>query len=472
MKSRRWEFTLFGLDAAFISAWSVYALWVAPRIIAEAYHGRGIPQLVQVFGTVKRHSLAYYEDLWTALAWSVVLALLAHLGILAFGMRRGLKARSLAALAVVAWGFLLVTVASGARQDYGAYREIWKQVMSGGDPWWIHPAWGHPINAYGPLFNAFAPLFSWVNPLAPKLVFATSFLLLLVVWITPLGRDAAPRLGLLFGIGLHPSFWLHIAWYGHLDILVGIACLAAVRQIQRERDAAAGTALSLGVLLKYLPIVTVPFLALDGRRVRWRFVVAAFLTTAVGMGIAHAIWGAAPLRALNFTSSRDSQFLSVFRFLRGTYSPLRWFGGGPNLDPWATPILACALGLLWLGCFKRRVDVFTATTAAVIITVILYRVGFAQYHTVLLVLLISWCLDHRAALRGSKGRMAAVCAYLVWIAALDLLDWGSGGVIGGPHDLKLAEELAGLPTFLLGALLLAAVLTTPKSAPAPHPSSP
>ena len=89
------------------------------------------------------------------------------------------------------------------------------------------------FNAYGPLFNALAPLV-WVNPLANKLLFAFSYLAY-VIWLI---KDLAPRQGLVTLSWpwlslwlLNPFPWVEIAYFGYFDVLVGLACVAAVHSL-------------------------------------------------------------------------------------------------------------------------------------------------------------------------------------------------------------------------------------------------
>ena len=67
----------------------------------------------------------------------------------------------------------------GLFHDYFFYLNMWYEVRQGHDPWFMvfGIEWDRvPLNAYGPLFNLLAVL-AWVNPLAPKLLFAYAYIL-------------------------------------------------------------------------------------------------------------------------------------------------------------------------------------------------------------------------------------------------------------------------------------------------------
>lgn len=453
------------VDALLAAAWVGCARLVAPRLIATAHAGRSWPWLNRVFERVVRHPLEHYLSLWDDFALAVLLGLGAHAVVCAHGAILETTVPRRWGLTAISAVFLAVTILAGPRQDYVAYLEIWSRVWSGEDPWWVEASRGHPLNAYGPAFTLFAPLAEWA-PLAPKLVFATAYLLALA-WLMAL---PTPRWGVVLW-ALHPSFWTHIAWYGHFDVLVGLACLVAILSVEHQREPRAGVALGLGVSLKYLPLVLAPFLAIrqdppSAKRsapgLRSGFLRAFVATLLVGMGVGLAIWGAAPLRAVTFAASRPSQMLSIFRYVRGPCSP--W---PVDLDWLATPALLATLSLIWVWSVIRRVGVFPATIAAVLATLLLYKVGFAQYQTVLLVLIIPWWATRGSDVPGSRPLRAAMMLYIGWIGFVDVLDWGIGGSVGASGWRATLEAAAGLPTFLLGAWLLVALLRTCSKGPSP-----
>ena len=119
------------------------------------------------------------------------------------------------------------------------------------------------------------------------------------------------------------------------------ACCAWQRSRARcQRDVAAGVFLGLGVLLKLMPIVLLPFLMLDGRRLRYRLPAAAVITILLGFGASLVIWGP-DFRPLIFAAGRSSHHLSIYRFLKGPYSPLRRLDIVDDLDP-AAPLFLLA----------------------------------------------------------------------------------------------------------------------------------
>ena len=441
------------LYAVAAGCWLAFAHVVVAPAVEAAYRERAHPLLNRLLAGRTRHPLAHYLDLWGAASGAALLGLGAHGLVVAAARRRAAPIGPIAALAAL---FLTAAALSGPRQDYAAFLEIWDATRRGVDPWWVHPRWGYPLNAYGPLFNALAPL-AWVNPLAPKLLTALAYLLFVVDF---LGRVASRRAGVialayLFG----PYFWVEIAYYGHLDVLVALACVFAVRARLGGRDLASGVLLGLGVLLKFLPVVLLPALMFEGRRPRIRVALGAAGVIVGGLAISVAAWGASTFRPLAFAAARGPALLSIFRFLAGRYSPLR-----PVLDPAAlarshAPILAIALLAVALVGFRRRADASTSAVAAALATTLAYKVGFPQYQMLLFLLLPDWAALHRRTPATDRPLGLAACAYLGWISAFDVLYAAAGGVLTPGHPWYWLDEVVGLPTFVLGGALLVGLLS-------------
>src|SRR4029077_17418215 len=98
--------------------------------------------------------------------------------------------------------------------------------------------------------------------------------LVYVIWLikvfAPSRRFPAlswPSVGLWL---LNPFPWQQIAYLGYFDVLVSLACIAAVHGLVGGKDGAAGTYLGMGILLKYMPIVILPFLVFSERRFHFR----------------------------------------------------------------------------------------------------------------------------------------------------------------------------------------------------------
>ncbi len=451
---------LVALYAGIGAGWLALARLVMPSVLASAYAGRGVfPPLNHWVQTRFHRPLEHYLGLWFEFSNAVVLALILHLGLIFLALRwlvgpveegatdprRRTFARAILGLSGLFLGF---AVLSGPRQDYTAYLEIWEGIGQGQSPWRISPRFGYALNAYGPLFVALAPP-AWGNPLAPKLLFAASYLATVLV-ITRPPQEPSWR-GLAIALG--PFFWVEIAYFGHFDILVALACVAAVSARLRGKDRAAGLGLALGFLLKFLPLALLPTLALDGRRLRVRLVAVAMLVMVAGMVLAYGAWGPSAFRPLGFAYGRRSEFASIFRFMRGPYSPLRGLGGPPDLDGLSGPCLL-VFGLATLGvsqALRFRAD--TSSVLAALVVTTFYKVGFLQYQMIPILLLLSWVRGNERAWAASPLLRWTAWFTMGWITVLDLLLCWGGGVIHPGDPLGWLEDVVGLPTFLLSVSL-------------------
>jgi hypothetical protein len=453
--------------------WAAFARWIVPPLLLAEHPGPLIHALKQYLRVPAVLFLVQDpQGRWREFSDAVLIAMVLHLtvvGILRWydrptgGARSPDESRaswrSSLALATAAAAFLAVAILAGARQDYFFFLQIWFHVRRGDDPWFLVPSMDGimPLNAYGPLFNLLGPL-AWINPLAPKLLFAYAYIVFAIAQIKgfAFGRPPSGRRALgLAALFWNPFVWVEIAFYGHLDILVGLACVGAVRAWERGRDRRAGALLAAGVLLKYLPIVLLPFLALDRGRPRTRFLFVALAAIALGLWLSYQVWGLSTFSALKLAATRRSTTLSIFYYLRAAYSPLLWLGIGPSVDylePW---VQFLAQLRIWSWSRVRRPGVEASASISVATVVLLYRVGYPQYQMVPLVLASTWVLGQWERLRHRTALVAAMAGYFGWLSAFGLYymlhdAWQMS--VGWFH----VQAIVGLPTFLLGCGFLIA----------------
>jgi Glycosyltransferase family 87 len=375
------------------------------------------------------------------------------------------------AIVLLSLAFLACAVWRGVNQDYYLFRQMWKEVRLGHDPWWLtFGVFGHqPLNAYGPLFNGFAIL-DWINPLAPKLFFAWAYLVFASWMIKIAGRQrqrSVLQAILLLAWFWNPYVWVENANYGHFDVLVGIACVVATGARIERRDVMSGVVLGLGVLLKYMPIVLLPFLVLDGGRIRPRFrlFVTACAVILLGLAISEAVWGPSVFRPLLFAAQRDSQYLSIFRYLKGLYSPLIHLEIQRDFDAMSAPILFVALLRAWTWSRLRSVDTASSAVLAIVTTLLFYKVGFPQYQMVLFVLASYWVAAKSQQIRNRVPLYVALGCYFGWLSIFDVIECTKG------VDFHSMQEWAGLPTFLLGCGLIVCIVRASTTQPTQDRSS-
>ena len=451
--SLRGSLLLIAIYTTICITWVEFAHWVKATIIEAT------PNL----------PVEYHLDRWSMIAAAVPLAAILHLLIILLiraidRKKRGILLESNGSdslvnvvLAVFSAAFLALTALSGYRFDYRGYLPIWIDVLNGRDPWnYIHTI---SPNAYGPLFNLLAP-FVLYHPLANKLLFAFAYLAY-VIWLV---KDFGPRRG--FSIYscpstllllLNPLPWWQIAYLGHFDILVGLACVAAVHWRVRNKDWLSGTCLAAGILLKFMPIVILPFLTFNGRRVHFRLVVSCIIAVISGFVVSVLVWGTSTFKPLKFAATREAM-QSIYIVFDSTNSPLELLGIANsqwlNWQRLAEPILLIAGLGLYAWCTFRRTEPALSSALAVLVTLLFYWVGWPHYQMVFFVLILYWVVSRWGRSNGDPLLVVLLGGYFSFLVILDLVIW-----IGDYGLFSRTNMVIILLRFLTGCTLVVALLS-------------
>jgi Glycosyltransferase family 87 len=420
--------------------WVGFAYAVAPNIIIAAYNEQSLSILNWVFQGHRSLPVEHFLQRWSAIAAAVLIASFLHLLIVLFiasidrkyrlrlGHSPKSTLRSNSVLIAFSAAFLGLTAASWSRGDYSGYLYEWLQILDGRDPWYRTPYPGPPFNTYGPLFNAMA-LLVWVNPLANKLLFAFSYLVYLI-WLI---KDFAPRQGFVtlswrwLGLWLlNPFPWVEIAYFGYFDVLVGIACVAAVHSLIDRKEGASGTYLGLGILLKYMPIVILPFLGFSEGRLHARLLGFCVGLVIFGLVVSVLIWGTSTFSPLMFAGTRYSHW-SIYDILDSSYSPLRLFWESTNansVDWLEKPFLVTGVLAVFVWCVIRRTRPTLSAVLAVLVTLLFYRAGYINYQMVPFLLILYWMVCERKWLEEQFTLVALLSGYFGVLALLEVVHWG------------------------------------------------
>lgn len=397
------------------------------------------------------------------------------LAILRWGRGGGRSAAVASGVLIVAsLAHLIVSAVVGEYQDYYLYLDIWREILAGRDPWFLvvgGPRGSYSLHAYGPLYNLLALPTLW-HPLGPKLLFAGAYWAF-VAWLSltapsrGMPRWSAPAMAAWFA---GPFTWVEIAVFGHFDVLVALLCVGAVDAVARGRWGASAVWIASGVLLKYIPGILAPFLALDRGKVRWRWLAATAGLSLAGLGVAWAIWGPSVLRPILLATSRESAGLSFFRYLRGMHSPVSGEDLFFRTDEYAGPALLLGLCLAWRRARQARLEPAASGVLGLVVTLALYKVGFPQYFMVPYLLAPYWFAREYATLPRRGWLVATYLAAFAWISWFNIL------MAANRHIW--VEHWAGLVTLPLMLALAAAIAVAGRdqslaevSRPTPGPES-
>ncbi len=195
-------------------------------------------------------------------------------------------------------------------------------------------AYLHTTSAYGPAFSLMTKPVSLVDsPDAAAWIFKVSAALcvLAATWLVARRRAFAAAL-----VGWNPVVAVHFGGGGHNDALMVALLAAALALGEAGRVQSAGAAWSLGVLVKWVPLVVLPLRALEARATGRRVGHLGFgLTTAGVLGLATILWRFHWLHALAplaHDAARETSYALPHR---------------THLSPWLF-LAAYALAYAWL----------------------------------------------------------------------------------------------------------------------------
>jgi hypothetical protein len=417
--------------------WIGFANGVASRIIADAYNEQSLSVLNWAFQGHRSLPVGHYLDRWSDITAAVLIATIMHLVIVLFiagsDRKHGLligknsRADSHTNFVLIAFSaaFLALTALSLTHGDYRAYLSQWVAVLGGRDPWLFETSLAYR-NAYGPLFNVLAPLV-WFGLFANKLLFAFAYVAY-VIWLV---KEFAPRRKLValswpwlsFWL-LNPFPWVEIAYFGYFDVLVALACVAAVHNVIARKDGVSGTYLASGILLKYMPIVILPFLVFSERRLHIRLLSLCLGVVAFGLVVSVLIWGTSTFSPLTLAATRHSHW-SIYDALAETQS-LRLLWSSSNSDPlvWLERPFVVTAGLgVFLWCMLRRTGPALSAALAILATLLFYRVGYINYQMVPFLLILYWVCSEWQELIEHSVLVALVGGYFGLLAIFELAHW-------------------------------------------------
>jgi hypothetical protein len=325
----------------------------------------------------------------------------------------------------------------------------WELTMLGQNPW-AYPDGGLTPNSYGPLFNILAPLWK-LHFLLPKLLFCACWFSL-SYWFFGLCRGKKSGYFLGWILFLSPFFWIEIPLYGHFDILVAAAVVLSVHCLRQGKEIKSGALLGLGVLIKFIPIVILPFLAFEKGVFKHRFFFSCMAAILIGFLISFAVWGSSTFAPITFSIERESKLTSIFMFLSGRYSPLRLFYEKPNLDFLSVPAVAIFLLTSFIFHIRNHWDALASSLFALLGVLLLYKVGHPQFQTIAFILLAYYFVENFQNFVNSQSLRLSSIAYFIWYNIYQISYYLSDGLNREP-GLGL-RHFGGLLTFVLGLWFL------------------
>lgn len=352
------------------------------------------------------------------------------------------RGRLAVVLGVGTWSLVMLAVAleTGVQHDYIHYLAQWQSILAGADPW--GQDLGFAPNAYGPLHNALAPMAA-IHPLLPKFLMVSAFLVMNGFVVARLMRTANVRrwwIAYAFLIPINTITLTVVALFGDNDTLVAGLVGGALLLRFDGRLALSGVLLGAAILLKFYPIVLLPFFCLDMRRWSVRPAMGALGMLVVGMVLSWLLWGDKILGPLVFGAERQATLLS----------PLAWLADLPNVGisllsdaavRYNSLIVLLVFALSIGFAFWRRLTWVEGASVALFLVLVAYKVGHPQFYLTWLVLLAGLLLG------GGHGRRLIIvfAPFILMVEFLQLLFYlkDQGATLWAPL-LDQAGALTGL----------------------------
>ena len=232
--------------------------------------------------------------------------------------------------------------------------------------------------------------------------------------------------------------------------LIGFGVLARFRGLVIT----AGILLGLAVLLKFYPLLLLPVLAFDNRRLNLRVLASAMGVIMVGFAITTLQWGASFTNAISGGIERGATILSILNYLKEAgISP----GANDALLGINTLTVLVMTGALSLVVCLFRIHWLVGASTAMLLLATVYKVGHQQFLLTWLVLLA--CL----LVVGPRSTRPVVFVAMPLVLGLSFYQyafvqaWNEGVFWGEPGTFL--RVTAALIFFLLSAItIIASVL--------------
>ncbi len=165
--------------------------------------------------------------------------------------------------------------------------------------------------------------------------------------------------------------------YGLNDALVAALLVAAVLLRFRGHFVFTGALIGLAALIKYYPLLLLPFFALNGRRLHWSVIASGLSIFCVGMTAGFAIWGNSVFHGIGFGMTRHAKLLSIL-------TPLEKLLGDVEVVRWARQynslLVVSGVTVAFLWTWKAGRHWLEAAILGYLVMLILYKCGNQQYY--------------------------------------------------------------------------------------------
>lgn len=334
---------------------------------------------------------------------------------------------------------------TGSQHDYKAYITQWQLLLNGEQPWSTN-------NSYGPLHTILGYLLP-LGPLAPKVLIVGLLLISNYFLVKELLKTRGLHSIQLVYLLCIPTNVLFIGIgviYGLNDGLVAALMVFAVLSKRKGFTFFTGLLIALASLLKFYPILMLPFFALNNRRFDKKLFISSSLTFITGFLAAILMWGTGPLTPILFNASRDPTLLSILLALKTTFGDHGLITFLINTNSF---FVLVGVLITFIYTWKNKYSWLEGVVIAYLVMLTIYKVGNQQYYIPFVFLVACLpLLDTRSADRMAKVLMAVV---------IFLSIYHYGYQFGSDHyrmEFGWVRNYGGFASFVINLAALVAVI--------------
>jgi len=321
---------------------------------------------------------------------------------------------------------------------YGANPYIVLPNMFKTDPLFAYLGWPNAPSAYGPLWELLSARMAaigdtsiWTNVLLHKGLALATFLVCGLV-IARLARDVGPQAELVGSALwlLSPLAIWEITAIGHNDGLLILSMLLAIWAVSEDRYGWATAALVVGGLLKFLPLILLPLVAIHGLRhypswpARLRLV-ATMAAISIGLIVlAYVPYWEGPLTLRNITLRE--KFLNAAPLSVVTYTlSQQWHIDSvrPIISRLGSALLATGIAWQMWHIWSERRDLRTAFFGLLTWYLIVASQWFQPWYVLWLLALLAVRPTRQAFAWVGVWAFSAQTSYLLQFFVLNWLGW-------------------------------------------------
>ena len=323
--------------------------------------------------------------------------------------------------------------------DYRLYILQWQTLLN-----------GHNLpdydNAYGIIHYLFSPLIL-ISKQFPKFVYVLMYLIASFQVIKNIKHLLNNKILILIYVVLflNPIFWIFGVLYGSNDLFVSSVLVISLIMYRNQHHLKSVFFLFLGVCYKFTPIILLPYLVVNSKKINFRYLLIFGFTVCLLYTIGYFVWDKSILNPFLFGSNRSSKMFSIFAFIGSSRSPLS-FINIYNLDFLSLYLIAISLLLLFFMYVIYKLDRYLMILLSFSFLLLFYKVGHHQFYLSLLLMMIYILPYHKINFRKNKYLLISIFTFWIWIFSATLLYNFSNGYSG---SFLFFRDIMGLPSFII-----------------------